>query len=738
MGLLGWCCHSRQLRPRGYESHSPDTYDGRSGVIVSFAILVLVTVGIAHSQPPAGTEILWDEWGVPHIFAESDDGALYAYGWAQAQNHGELILQLYAQARGESASHFGAAHLEVDRAMRLVRAPERAVDWYEVQSPEFRRNLDSFAAGFTTYVIDHPHAFSSEARSVLPIRATDVLAHTIRQLSTFIAAECAAAVPGLQLGGQPGSNGWAIAPSRSESGNALLLANPHLGWGGSTLFFEAQIETPTYRSYGATLVGIPVPVIAFNDHHGWTHTTNTHDGCDLYRLELEGDGYLLDGATQIFQREVQTIQVRQADGSLQAVPFEILRSAHGPVVTREGDAALAMRMVGVDVGDFPGLLEQWWDMAKAESVEEFREVLARNQLPSQNVIYADKEGHILLLFAGRVPVRGAGDASLWRAPVAGDRSELVWFEVHPFGDLPMSVDPSSGWLQNSNSAPWYMTTEGAPRADDFPAYLSPVGPVNFREQRGVALILADERISLEELVHYKHDTVSELALRVLDDLLLIAQRAEGESVREAARVLGAWDRRFDADSRGAALYFTWFMGYVEASVQRAMQQDPSFALDSEDVLYGTAFFAVPWTEEEPLATPNGLANPDLAVVALEAAVAALGGQAETPWGDAVRMRFGDADVPANGGPGALGVFRVMDPAPAPDGRFRAVWGDSYVAVVEFGERADAWVLTTYGNASQGGSPHAGDALTLAADQVLRPAWRTRAEIEAHLEEHIRW
>ena len=393
-------------------------------------LVLLLAFANAQNEPPEGTEILWDTWGVPHIYAPSDDGAFWAYGWAQANNHGELILQLYAQARGTAAEHYGSALVESDRAAHLLHVPQRAEAWYAAQSPAFQRNLDAFAAGFTAWASDRPGALSAEARSVLPVRATDVLGHTIRQLGAFTAAECAAILPGLGLGGQPGSNGWAIAPSRSESGNALLLANPHLGWGGSSLFFEAQIETPTYSAYGATLVGIPVPTIAFTDRHGWTHTTNTYDGCDLYALTLAENGYVLDGSVEPFATETQTMRVRQDDGTLRDEAFEIRRSVHGAVVAA-GGAALAIRQVGVDVADYPGLLEQWWDMARATDLASFEEVLARNQLPSQNVIYADADGHTLLVFAGRVPVRAGGDAATWTTPVAGDRADLVWHDVHP-------------------------------------------------------------------------------------------------------------------------------------------------------------------------------------------------------------------------------------------------------------------------------------------------------------------
>jgi acyl-homoserine-lactone acylase len=147
-------------------------------------------------------------------------------------------------------------------------------------------------------------------------------------------------------------------------------------------------------------------------------------------------------------------------------------------------------------------------------------------------------------------------------------------------------------------------------------------------------------------------------------------------------------------------------------------------------------FATPWNENSPLKTPNGLADSASAVKVLEVAattVKLLYGALDVPWGEVARLRYGNVDVPASGGPGLFGIFRVIDLAPAAAGRFQQVAGDTYIAAIEFSNPVKAKVLTTYGNATQSGSPHVGDQLQLYARNELRPVWRTRKEIEAHLE-----
>jgi acyl-homoserine-lactone acylase len=685
-------------------------------LVVSCLALLLIRISPSPARPTS-TEILWDRYGVPHIYGKTVTDLFRAFGWAQAKSHGNLILRLYGEGRGRAAEYWGRDYINSDRWVRTMGIPIRAQTWYSDQTPEFRRYLDAFAAGINAYARKHPDQIDDNVEAVLPIQGVDVLAHLqhILHFTFMVNAKQVASLtegqssPSAQSGAAAGSNAWAIAPSRSASANAMLLANPHTPWSGAFLWYEAQLTAPGIDAYGASLVGVPVLNIAFNDHLGWTHTVNTHDGWDAYELPLTGGKYRFDGKLYPFKIDSQPIKVKQPDGTLREEHLAVQHAIHGPVVAQTGNKAIALRVVGLDQ---PKVLEQWWEMARAKNLTQFEAALKRLQIPMFSILYADRAGHIMHLFNGLVPMRTGGKFEDWEGIIPGDTSKTLWSKTHSYQTLPRLLDPPSGWLQNANDPPWTTTFPLALNPEDYPTYIAPRGPMGFRPQRSARLIMEDQKITFEEMIQYKHSTQMELADRLLDDLIPLAQQHGTELVRRAASVLAKWDRQANANSRGAVLFNFWL---------ESMDFDPPFK--------------VPWQETSPQMTPDGLADPARAVVALETAAAKVEATykaLDVPWGDVFRLRYGKFDLPANGGYGDLGIFRTLDFASAERNRFQAVKGDSFVAAIEFSNPVKAKVLNSYGNATQPNSPYVGDQLELFAQKALRPVLRSRKEIRSAL------
>lgn len=688
-----------------------------AGVIVTLS--AAPQHGAAATRPAAvdagsSSDILWDRWGVPHIFTASSADAFYAFGWAQMESHADLMLRLYGQARGRGAEYWGDTYLDADKYVRTMGIPARANEWAREQSPEFAPLLAAFVNGVNAYARQNPTGIAPDVAVVLPISAGDVMAHVQRVLNfTFVSNP--QVIQGQIDHWNRGSNTWAVAPARTAAGNALLLANPHLPWGDLFTWFEAQIVTRDVNAYGAALVGSPFVGIAFNDVLGWSHTNNTMDGSDTYELQLADGGYRWNGAVRPFETTAETIKVKQADGSMKEETLTIKRSVHGPVVAEKvGASALAVRVVGLDA---PNVGDQYWKMIQSRSLAEFETAERALQNPFFTVMYADRDGRIMHLFGGRTPVRPAGDYT-WSGVVPGTSNATLWTRTHPYDELPKVTDPPSGWLQNANDPPWTTTFPLAIDPAKYPAYMAPRA-MSFRAQRSAALLEQNSKLTFDQMVANKMSTRMELADRILDDLLPPALAAGGVAA-EAAAVLRQWDRCADANSRGAVLFEAWYRRLARTG----------------------NIFAKRWSDAEPRTTPRGLRDPAAAVAALAAAandVRQLWGALDVPWGDVHRLRVGKYDLPANGGPGDLGIFRVVNyeddsKATGPAKKQVAIGGDSYVAVIEFtpaGPRAMS--LISYGNASQPGSAHVGDQLPLFAEKQLKPVWRTRAEIEKNLE-----
>ncbi|MBZ5607890.1 MAG: penicillin acylase family protein [Acidobacteriia bacterium] len=694
--------------------------------------LLAFVLAASAASAAAKTEILWDRYGVAHIFAADRESMFYAEGWAQAQAQGNLLLRLYGESRGRAAEYWGASHLALDRWLQLNGVPERAKTWYEAQDPEFRKYLDAFARGINDYAQAHPDSIAPESRVVLPVSGLDVVEHTLRAVHYMYmgSMERAERESKAYLKGRPvsqiwredpdavpGSNTWTIGPSHSASGNAMLIINPHLNWGDTFYrYMEVHLVGPGYDLYGAPQIGFPTPVVGFNPHAGWGRTVNTIDTVDFYALKVKGGQYEFDGALRDFERQTKTLKIKQADGSFKEERLEIRRSVQGPVVFDQQGATIAMRVAGLDR---PKMLEQWFRMGEATNLDQFKDALRMGCVPMWNANYADAQGHIMLVFNGLVPRRKTGDQAYWAGVVPGDTSKTMWDGYLSFDELPKSIDPKAGFNQNTNEPPWW-TTLPPLDASKYPPYVAPLkmGNTLFRTKRSLHMITEQPKISYETLLANKLSTRVELADAVLPDLFKAAEGSSDPAVKEAAAVLAQWDRATDINSRGAVLFRIFADQYFgtngDIDERLRVKFDPAY----------------------PVQSAYGLADSARALEALAKAAAECRktyGSLDVQWGQVNRFAAGTADVPGDGGPGRLGVFRTITYSKKVGDRYYAASGETFVCAIEFAAAQRAQCALSYGNSSQPGSVHQEDQLPLMMEKRLHPVWRERAEIERNLE-----
>lgn len=690
-----------------------------------------------------------DTYGVPHVHADSEYAAAYGLGYAMAEDHASAMGRRYLRARGEAAQVFGAEEQDDDFDMRRLDNIGDARRRVGEVGTGYRTWLDGFASGVNAYVDAH----GAEVPEWMPrIDAADLLAYgrsgavggalrAPRALldkypidprsalggrpSAFGDRVSAFGAPtgdaGSAWGDEPGSNAVAVSGSRTTSGAPLLLGNPHLQW--SSLYWEAHVTVPgRFDFYGSTLVGLPVLRAGFNQHLGYVQTNNAPDLLDIlaFPIDTQADRLSYRHGTRVLPVSTRRValDVRRPDGGTDRVIRTFEHSPDGPVVHRTADRLLVARSLSLESWRYH---EGFYDLMSTRSLEEFQTALARQLIPTSNFTYADVKGNILYQWNARLPRRRDLSRS-YELDEPMDDGEDPWDGLHPLSDLPRVLNPHGGYVQNANNSPWWTSLTDRLRPDRFPAYVER-RPLALRPQVALRALEGDALVSPDTLLALKFDTRMLLADRVLPDLIDASMRLapEDADVQAGVAVLEGWDRRVAAQSAGAVLFKRAWDIYVTSR---------------------PAPFAEEWNEEAPVDTPRGLSDPAAAVDALRAAVTdvrAGHGRLDVRWGDVHRFRAGAVDLPADGAPGAYGLYRVMNFVRAPDGRHAAGWiepgeplggsGDGWVLLVHFTNPLEAHSVLAYGQTTRASSPHSRDQLALFAAHRLRKIFFTEAEVE---------
>jgi len=667
-------------------------------------LIFLVILSCSSDDSVKENEILWDTWGIPHIYATDHTKLYKMMGWSQMRNHANLILRLYGEARAKSSEYWGEDP-QRDKLLHQLGLIDAAKKTFDHMTSAEREIVESFAQGINAYAEKYPDQIEERYKFVLPVEPLDIIYHSTRVLYLEFLIR-----GNLQKAFQwsPGSNAWAINGSKTLSGNSMLLSNPHLLWDSFFLFFEAQFVTKDNSLYGVTLVGMPTIGIGFNKYLGWTHTVNTLDNVDLFELTINNNQYLIDGEYKDFEIDTVTLRIK-SDTTTKEQAVVKKRSDFGMIVKESAGKAIAVKWSNMDGIMNP--LSQWRAMGEAKDLDGFRAALSQNELPLFNVIYSDKENNTLYHFGGNIPKKN-GDWEKWQNIVPASSSDELWDGYYATSELPGFINPESGWIQNANDPPYTSTIPPALDPNQYPSHIAP-NHMGFRPQRSARLIMDANNLTLDDFISLKHDTRSELALRIQDDLERIKEQAKDSLTKAALDLLTDWDGSFDSSSQGAVL----FMNLVSQ--------------------IGTSeYFETPWSFEQPINSPDGLKDTDYMLEIIKKVAQAQMDQVGTlnpPFGDLFRLKVGEFEYAGNGGPGHLGIFRTFFYIPGEDGKFNPIFGETYICVTEFGKEVTAKAILSYGNATQVGNPHVGDQVKLLSEKQLRNVWFTREQQESNLE-----
>lgn len=651
-------------------------------LLAAGAGLYLLTPSPAHFDRAAAIEaakaydarIIRDRWGVPHIYGARDADVGFGLAYAHAEDDWKTFEEVLLFTRGRLAERNGKDAAVTDYLIAAMGAREAIAAKYESDlSPQTHALLEAYATGLNFYCAEKKKRC---ARGVAPVTTSDIVAGFSARAPFFYGLDGelkkifqkneqkTAGVDWLKTAflrvdseAELGSNAMAVAPSRSADGATRLMVNSHQPYTGPVAWYEARVKSEEgWDMIGGIFPGAPVILHGVGEHFGWAFTVNKPDLVDVYSLEVDDakkpQKYKFDGGWRDFERGEAKFRVKLFGPFSLPVTRPVLRSVHGPVFeTPNGWRAVAF------AGDRDiRAVEQWRRMNKASDIKSWFNAMAMQAIPSFNVVFADSEGRIAYLYNMAAPDRSADWD--WSKTAPGDRADLVWKGVLPFGTAPHVVAPSSGYVVNANNEPWNASApEDSPKAADFPDHIGVRSRSTNRGLREQELFGADKSITAEEFLAYKFDDrysqKSRLRLligRTLADPII----AGDENFSAALEILRAWDGSARRDSRGAALAIS-FGRYALGPL-----------LDGEDA---------------------EAADPKEALEKAAADLNAGFGRLDPLWGEVNRLRRGDIDLPLDGGPDILrAVYSVTDYS---RGAADAFAGDTYIMFAEWpgvGER----------------------------------------------------
>jgi acyl-homoserine-lactone acylase len=445
---------------------------------------------------------------------------------------------------------------------RLFIDPDRLKADY-AQSPLWLRKLmQAWADGLNAWLADHPKAKPLVLTHFEPWMALsfsegsiggDIERVPLSQLQAFYdhkQVAMTAAERGLIWQEPKGSNGIAIAPSRTKDGHALLLINPH-----TSFFFRSELQMTSregLNAYGAVTWGQFFIYQGFNAHAGWMHTSSGIDNVDEFAETVVDSptgakGYRYGGQIRPLAKNTITLRYRRPDGTMASRSFTTWASHHGPIVREEGIAfALMNRPVAA--------LEQSYLRTKTRDLSEFLKVAERKANSSNNTLFADDKGEIAYLHPQFVPIRDTRFD--YTKPVDGSDPATDWRGLHALDTLPSVLNPKNGWAFNTNNAPWTAAGADSPGKPTTPSIWTNwakthVAPMRKRcwASGGTSRCLRLSR--LPTIPGFRRSST-------FAPLFDAAASDPGNADRQAAiALLKGWDRRWSAGSTATTLAVNW-------------------------------------------------------------------------------------------------------------------------------------------------------------------------------------
>ncbi|MFM1933396.1 MAG: hypothetical protein RL360_276 [Bacteroidota bacterium] len=670
-------------------------------------VIALCLIGfIAQAQQPLIRKdkitIARDSYGVPHIFAPTDPEVAYGLAYAHSEDDFKTIQTLILTGKGKLGTYLGKKGAPVDFVFGLLNTRKVVDQQIKSMDPKFLQLVQGYLMGLEAYGKSHPSEVLN--KHVFPIALEDYIATTMFSVAIFCGVDKTlpkildGSIPSLPGFTGEGSNAFAIKSTKSATGEPMLVINAHQPIEGATAFYEAHVQSDEgWNILGGLFPGGPLIFHGTTPNLAWAHTVNFQDKIDVYQLQTDKahpGQYKVDG-------EWLPLQKRKIKLSIKGIPFPVSKvayeSIYGPTVKSPSGAYFSLRLPSLMDA---GALQQWYAMNRATNFTEFKAALNQNHLPMFNIMYADKDDNIFYISNGKMPYRNA--KYNWASTLPGNTRETLWEKFKPVDALPQHLNPSSGYLFNTNHSPFMATAVNEnlnpanyDKYDGYETYH------NNRSQRAKELIDTYDKISLEDLKRIKFDR--QLPAKILypygydASVLFTLDPAKYPALATIIKSLKEWNHVTNIESVGALHYNIAYYG--ASKIRHNASKDPLTESEAVELIqYVQDFLQKHY------------------------------GRLDVTLGEFQRLRRGDQDWPQAGMPDVLAA--VMS-EPMGESQRKMNSGDAYIGFVKFPKDGGLPLIetvNTFGASSHPESKHFADQRELYQAQKTKRMTLDKSEV----------
>jgi acyl-homoserine-lactone acylase len=720
-------------------------------------LFVLVSIGLSGANAPRAAAperaqrvtIIRDDWGIPHIYGKTDADVVFGLMYAQAEDDFNRVETNYLNSIGRLAEAEGEAEIYRDLRMKLFIDPAEMKVQFEKSPAWLKALMEAWADGLNFYLSTHPQVKPRAIAKFEPWMALtfsegsiggDIERVNLTQLEAFYgkkanhtsaSASAAARVQAAAVAEEDrrleeptGSNGFAIAPSNSASHHALLWINPH-----TSFFFRAEAQMVSeegLNAYGALTWGQFFIYQGFNDRAGWMHTSSGVDNIDEYleTIVKNGDALYYRYGSEERPVTVSTISIPyKTSTGMARKDFTVYRTHHGPIVREVDGKWVSVRLMNEPLK----ALTQSYSRTKANGYKAFRAIMEElHSNSSNNTVFADADGNIAYFHSNFIPKR---DPKFdWTKPVDGSDPATEWNGVLSVDETPGLLNPANGWLYNTNNSPWSAAGPGnSPKQQDFPAYVES-GTENPRGLHALRVLGTKKDFTMDSVVAAAFDSyLPEFEILVPPLVKAYDETPSSNPLKaklaDQIALLKTWDYRWSATSLPTSLAVYWGEDLwlrVAGDARKA----------NVTVYHYMETKAPAQVRLEALAQASDRLATDF-------------GTWKTPWGEINRFQrlTGDIVQPFDDKKpsipvaftssrwGSLASFGARTYSGTK--KMYGTSGNSFLAIVEFGDRVHAKAITAGGESGNPASPHFNDQAMRYTKGELRDVYFYRADVEKH-------